>query len=999
MTPSKLVALFIALVAGAASAERLPVRAWSAADGLGHEHARCVLRDAQGFLWFCTAAGLARFDGARFQRFGVAEGLPAARVHAAAQTPDGTIWAATERGLARLVARAGASPGARFEPVSRAASDFGEIRALLVERDGSLLAGGTDGLERIRANGGSASEPESRCADPELERIDVRALARTPDGTLWIGGGNGRLVGVPGDGGPCFALALGSPGLWLRALLADREGRLWIGSDDGLARIDRPELASAETPLRHFGAGDGLVSRRIRALFETPEGTLWVGAVGALHRWDGERFYPFTMANGLPDDTFNGFAIDREGELWLASDSGGVARLLSTGFLSYGRGDGLGHVSVGHLFTDRDGRLVVSGEVAGWISRFEDERFSAVVPRLPTAMAARVATSKTWALEDHAGEWWLATVDGLVRYSKPSRLGDLAATLPLEILGRASGLPSDWTYRLFEQADGALWVATASGDRGETLARLSTDRREISTYGPANGLPAHGGPECLAESDGGIVWVGWSDGSMLRFERGTFSTVAAIPGFPIRDLHPANETLWIATGGAGVRSFALTAAPGGETLQLGPPEVAGDDVRSIAHDGAGSLYFATASGVVVWRRGDRPRRFDTASGLAALETNSVEIGPAGELWVGTFGGVSRLRRLEPAPHAPPARLWIRSLEVDGAELPISPLGQASLGPFALDSGRHRLRVAWFGPSFVPGEPLRVRYRVLGLDPAWSEPGEELALTLGGFAPGRYRLEVRSATAADDTPSAVVSWTVAAPLWSRAWFLALVGAVLAGAGVLVHRLRVARLLELERVRTRIAGDLHDDLSASLTRISVRSEVAARSADGADTASASVLREIGADARALLDSTRDLVWAIDPREDSLAGLVARLRPFLDGLADPEGIAVSLSTEGNLADARLSVEERRHLLLLLKEAVHNAVRHAAARAISVRIAANPSAVVLEVRDDGRGFDPEREETRAVGRGLRGMRARAGAIRAELSIASAPGEGTVVRILVARD
>ena len=72
--------------------------ALGAAQGLGHDHVRCALRDDRDFLWFCTGAGLARFDGVRFQRFGVSEGLPAARVYAAAQTPDGSIWAATERG-------------------------------------------------------------------------------------------------------------------------------------------------------------------------------------------------------------------------------------------------------------------------------------------------------------------------------------------------------------------------------------------------------------------------------------------------------------------------------------------------------------------------------------------------------------------------------------------------------------------------------------------------------------------------------------------------------------------------------------------------------------------------------------------------------------------------------------------------------------------------------------------------------------------------------------
>jgi len=284
--------------------------------------------------------------------------------------------------------------------------------------------------------------------------------------------------------------------------------------------------------------------------------------------------------------------------------------------------------------------------------------------------------------------------------------------------------------------------------------------------------------------------------------------------------------------------------------------------------------------------------------------------------------------------------------------------------------------------------------VLGIDEHWSEPTDEASLTLAGLGTGHYRFEVMSSTSEPGGDVAAVEWTIAPPLWARSWFLALLALAVAAAAFGAHRLRVARLLALERVRTRIAGDLHDDLSASLTRISVLSEVAKRRGGDAE-----LLGEIGVDARALLDSTRDLVWAIDPRDETLAALVARLRSFLDGVADPERMTTVLETVGDLSRLRLGVEERRHLLLLLKEAIHNAVRHSDARHLRVRIELDGARIVAAVEDDGRGFDPAASAAPdGLGRGLRGMRARATSIGGRIEIETAPGRGTVVRCEVPR-
>jgi signal transduction histidine kinase/ligand-binding sensor domain-containing protein len=996
------------LFAGAAAAERLPVESSGAADGLGHDHVRCVVRDRHDFLWFCTGAGLARFDGTRFQRFGVAEGLPGARVFAATETADGAIWAATDRGVARLAAGDGVARP-RFEEVALARAPEGAtVRALLVDTDGTVLAASEAGIDRISTAGATApsASPFTGC-DPLPESI--RALARSADGALWIGGADGRVAvfrdGRSNSGGDCREFRVAADGLSVRAFLESRDGSLWIASDAGLARLERGAALEASS-LRWFGAADGFASRRARSIHETTDGTLWVGAVGALYRLESDRFSRFTMANGLPDDTVNAFGSDRLNQLWLATDTGGVARLLADGFVTFGRADGLGHEAVRQLELDADGALLVAGEVGGWLARRVGSRFTAIVPPFPSELRERIAASPTWPLIDRRGELWVATVAGLFRFPRPASFEGFGSRSATAKLDRSTGLSGDWAYRVDETASGELWVATERGPEGATLSRISPDRRTIDRYGPADGLPEGGSPESFIGDAEGALWLGWSDGVLLRFVGRRFEPVAAVEGYPLRELAWHSDTLWAATGGAGLHRLESEGGERGWRFVAEPAAgIENADVRGIAFGPSGALALATSAGTLLRSEPRAPfRRFARPDGLGGLEVNSVLFDRDGALWAGTFGGVSRRAPSVQTPRPAPGAIWIRSLDLDGATVPISPLGERRVASRALTAGPHRLRIGWSGLAFAPGEMPRVRYRVVGVDPEWSAPTGENAITLAGLAAGAYRFEAIAATEGGEPgpEPAVFEWSIGQPLWRTPGFAFTLAAVLGAAGFAWHRARLRRALAIADVRARIAAELHDDLSASLTRISIQSEVASRRLAGDVDGARGLLSEIGTDARTLLDSTRDLVWAIDPGDGGgagVAGFAARLRSFVDGIPDSAERSIRFSVEGELGDEPLGVGERRHLLPLLKEAIHNALRHAEAKRIDVRLEIGSRTLVAEVCDDGRGFDPAVAEVPdAPGRGIRGMRARATGMGATLVIERRPNGGTRIVCRVPR-
>jgi signal transduction histidine kinase len=193
-----------------------------------------------------------------------------------------------------------------------------------------------------------------------------------------------------------------------------------------------------------------------------------------------------------------------------------------------------------------------------------------------------------------------------------------------------------------------------------------------------------------------------------------------------------------------------------------------------------------------------------------------------------------------------------------------------------------------------------------------------------------------------------------------------------------------------MRKRIAADLHDDLGASLTRIAILSEVAARRAGETGDVHARLL-EIAGSAREAVDAASDIVWSTDPDRDELEALIARLHRFAADVL--EGAGITCQFEAETARIHLDPEQRRNLFLVLKEAVHNAARHSGAKNVRIRVAPEGETLHAEVHDDGHGFALAEPGN---GNGLASMRARATHAGGSLRIESQAGAGTRIELQV---
>jgi signal transduction histidine kinase len=318
---------------------------------------------------------------------------------------------------------------------------------------------------------------------------------------------------------------------------------------------------------------------------------------------------------------------------------------------------------------------------------------------------------------------------------------------------------------------------------------------------------------------------------------------------------------------------------------------------------------------------------------------------------------------------------------------VSDLGDIDVTGVSFGPGDNAVEIEFFGLDFE--QELRYQYWLEGSDRQWSDPTSERRVHYAGIAPGRYRFMVRAVSSVgsvSETP-ATVTFHVVPPVWQSWWFLA---AVAAAAGVtiyLLHRFRLQRLLELERVRTRIATDLHDDIGSSLSQIAILSEVARRQASAPYVGGTDPLALIANTSRELVASMSDIVWAINPRNDSLQHLTRRMRRFASDTLSTAGI--ELEFHANPGEQRLDSERRRQVFLIFKESVHNIERHSGARAVRIHFSIDQGRLLLEIHDDGHGFDFSRSEG---GQGLENMRCRAESLGGHITITSVPGCGTAV-------
>jgi ligand-binding sensor domain-containing protein len=747
---------------------------------------------------------------------------------------------------------------------------------------------------------------------------------------------------------------------------------------------------------RVYGLREGLQNQDLLALAEGPDGAIWIGTtmgISVLSKSGEPLFRNLTRAQGLTDTAIVALARDKGGNMWAGTQGAGVMRIGSSGFITFREPDGLATDLVFSVFSDRHGNVLAltNGKTVQRSLNVFDQaalKFRPIVPKV-------AGESGSWGnnqllLQSHTGEWWAATKVGLCRFG-PMAVSALADRQPRCY---ASGVQM---YAVFEDSRGGIW-ASAQSAQGDRLLRWDPGLNAVQWFEDG---PAH--DELImvfAEDHASNIWMGPSRGDLFRYDGHRFTRFRRSDGVPAGVIASLivdhTGRLWMGSSRGGL---GLLENPGATPFRIRTYDTSNgldsNTISCLTEDEAGRIYAGTGKGVDrLDPASGHIKHFSTVDGLAHGRFSSALRDGSGNLWFATRQGLSRLT---PAREELPARptVLITELKIFGKSYPLSQAGEALIRAPQLDHTRNQLQVAFVGFNGEPEESLRYTYKLEGAGGDWKEPDRVHEANFPGLPPGSYQFLVKAVNSAGQaslTP-AEIDFAVLPPFWRRWWFLAILAIAAASLVFAVHQFRVMRLVELERVRTRIATDLHDDVGASLSRIAILSEVVKRQVSPANGDAGRTLTEIAETSRGLVDEMSDIVWSIDPRHGDLQSVVFRIREFGSAVLETQNIGWDFQVPEEFENLKLTAEQRRHIFLIFKEAIHNIARHSGCSAVSAAMRIQDGQLVAEIRDDGYGFIPGEP---ATGHGLTNMRARAEELRGSCRIDSEPGRGTRLTLTI---
>ena len=1016
------ISVLLALCSLNASAERLPIRVYSAADGLADENIRRIVRDSRGFLWLCTHDGLSRFDGYSFTTFGTAQGLPHPAVNDLLETRAGHYWIATGDGLARfnpagvpnapLPSGRDAMASLPMFVVMRPSESPARASSITVVRegrDGTIWIGTADGLYRVAdldvtpvLRRVEIGMPSSAAFDAFREVTDILEDA---SGSLWIATVSGLYRRRPDGGAVRYTTRDGLPNDFVQSLIEDHKGSLWVGTRlGGFFRLragigHAPVIDSQFT--YHEGDPAGLPTSWVFQLFEASDHRFWIATARGLLEFfpagdmQGRHFQSYDTTNGLTDFDVTAIAEDSSGSLWLGTHTAGAMKLARDGLRSYGADDGIETVNA--IFEDRTGRVCFRANVL-------DDRASFHI-RLGCLAASRfewftpaVVTEMGWVtegvtLQSRSGEWWVGTGEGVYRFPAADSLSVLRQARPLNHYTTTDGLAALQVFRLFEDSRGCVWISTIDAFTTNGLVRWERQGLKLRDLAGLPGLPSfkENLARSFAEDAAGSVWIGFDHG-LARYADGRFTffgETEGLPAGPIVDIFvDRSQSVWLASARGGIVRVEGATTDRPRFIRYTTTQgLSSNSTLVLTDDLAGHLYIGGGRGLdrLDLRSGD-VMTLTRADGLSPGSLRAAFRDRNGELWFGTTRGLSRLA---PSPERPAVLppILIAAVRVGGTTQRVSAVGERTMSLGDLQPSHNHLQIDFLGLSFEPGNILRYQFKLDGADLDWSPPVDQRTVTYARLAAGHYTFKVRAVMSngvVSATP-ATVSFAILHPVWMRWWFLALAAVALVLVIDRAYRYRAARQLDLANLRTRIASDLHDDIGANLTRIALLSDVAQQ------TGLADPVASIAHIARESVSSMSDIVWAINPARDSLRDLIRRLRRHAEEVFALRGIQLRFTAPGADDSFRLGPDVRRDLLLIFKEAINNGARHGHCSRVDVQISVTPSRLDFVMTDNGVGFEPT---TESEGQGLPSMRRRAQRLGARLEIDSRRGGGTSVTL-----
>jgi ligand-binding sensor domain-containing protein/two-component sensor histidine kinase len=904
-----------------------------------------IVQDKSGFLWIGTwGKGLLKFDpsSARCEHFHFeknhSEGFQSNRIRAILANDDGSLWIGTlGGGLYKIIPGRNAQIIRYRHNKNRWSLGDNKIFSLFKDTRGDLWIG-TYGSGLFRFS----REEQNR--DPESARFDgsINKL-------------NGSS-GLSGDIVTCFML--------------DRTGILWIGTfRRGVKRFNDRKGSFLEFN-RGSSVSELLSANDILSLSEDRSGTIWVGT----HLSDGlinlersaVKFKKIKKAPagsaGLDDDVV--WSLCEEDKTGVPNSSSNIwIGTFKGGLNLFDRGSGKFY----YYKTDRTNPNSVS-----------DNHIRAI-------------------LDDHNGNLWIGTYSGgLDIFNKKTRRFKCYRNNPDD----STSLGSNQVQSILIDRDKNFWIGTFGGGLNKLSAGdLKAGRIRFKRYLQNPGDPfsiSDNRIYSLLEDKSGIIWIGTFGGGLVKFdpEKEQFISYKNIHGDEsslsdnrvVASYEDESGYLWVGTYGGGLQKFDKQKE---KFIHFGKRNKLNSSVvYGILPDQNNNLWMSTDNGLFKLNMLTEDfTQYDLHDGLQNMEFSGGAYLKcrSGEMF---FGGINGLNYFY--PDSIKDNKNIPSIVVTSTRVFHEPV-RGERDSLELSYSQSFFTFEFSALDFTNPKDNQYAYMMEGFDDNWHYvESRRRNASYTNLPPGRYIFRVRGSNNDGywNDRGASINIRILPPLWEKWWFITCAISLIIFLVVYLSTIRYRNLLAIEKIKSRLAADLHDNVGAGLTEISILSELAMQGKINQASPDQNIV-SISERARQLIDAMSDIVWMVNPKRDTLYHLILRLKDTYSDLFHSAGISFSTINIERLDPFRLSMEYKNNLFLIFKEAINNSLKHSGCQKITLEVNVGKDTFELSLVDDGSGFDPESVTN---GNGLINMKSRARSIGGDLKI-EATSRGTSVK------
>jgi signal transduction histidine kinase/ligand-binding sensor domain-containing protein len=947
------------------------VDVWQVRDGLPGTTVRGITQTPDGYLWINTAGGVARYDGARITRLEVPRPLELQMfdVQDMFLADDGALWLATAYSDPLCLRRESLAP-CLASSLGLAVADR---LASVAPRGGRVWAASRQRL--------ISYDQGTRGFDAAYSRLPfgrVNILRYDRRGRLWVGAVNGLYLEKNGAFEPVSGPD-GPVGGSVVSIFETPSGRLWVSTSNTLARIDGERITMV-------GRREGLPQARPSQVIEDRDGNVWLGTEAGLVRYRDGQFVTFDQRDGLPDDKVTALFEDREGSLWVGTRAGGLAQFTDRTLVTR-TGPPLGEQQAETVAEDTEGALWV-GTRNGGVIRWKDGQASSytTADQLPNNHVTSVYPGR--------GEVWIGTAGGLARWKdghldQPGPVTTSIGSLYLDHtgvlwIGRDNGALLRWRdgkldfipppdkgrwgqiRGIQEDDQGHLLVLAVGGLarlENERLIRIGADRGMATVWGRA-----------MHRDQQGTVWIGTIGAGLLRLEQGRFQRFGAAQGIVPDQLYQVlvDDEGFVWAGSS--RGIVRVSKQSLVDVERGRRQRA-DLVSFERSDQRRDVAAARVHQPGAWKCRDGRLLFVTDEGLVTIDPRRLRANPV------------------------PPSVLVQEAIVDGHR---ARQGERNRFP----PGPGNLELHYAAITLLEPEKAVHRYLLEGFDDRWVDAGTRRVAYYTNIPPGRYRFRVQASNADGlwNESGDAIEFYLTPHFYRTGWFYGLCALGVLSLGLWFHRSRLARVraeaLATAAERARVARELHDSLLQEMSAVAMMINAIRTTLPAAAAGAADKLGKIESTVTASLAETRRYVWDLrdPPPKSEAASDLERGLGRLAAKATGNGVECTVRLEGEAVP--LPGEVCKELLRMAQEALANAVKHAGARYIRVRLCYDKTSVRLVVSDDGRGFEPEAVVAAQAGHfGLVGLRERATRLGATLNLDSRPGRGTTVEVIVPLD